>query len=93
MCYSLIENSESVLMVQFENVPVDKLNSVRSRLAQVLEAIVNGTEPIDMGRLQTVLHRHRLECLSHLENSPHDSIAFMAIGDMLYGNSKQDVSK
>lgn len=93
VCYSLIENSESVLMVQFENVPVEKLNSVRSRLAQVLEAIVSGTEPIDMGRLQTVLHRHRLECLSHLENSPHDSIAFMAIGDMLYGNSKQDLDQ
>ena len=34
-------------MVQFENVPVDKLNSVRGRLAQVLEAIVSGSEPID----------------------------------------------
>ncbi|XP_046677319.1 uncharacterized protein C05D11.1-like [Homalodisca vitripennis] len=91
--YSLVENSESVLMLQFENVPLHKLNSVRCRLTEVLDAIVSGKEPMDMRRLATVVNRHRLECLSHLENSPHDSIAFMAIGDMLYGNTKQDLDQ
>ncbi|XP_054283976.1 uncharacterized protein C05D11.1-like [Macrosteles quadrilineatus] len=91
--YSLVENSESVLMLQFENVPVAKIGAVKDRLMQVLEKIVSGQEPIVMKRLSTVVNRHRLECLSHLENSPHDSIAFMAIGDMLYGNTKQDLDQ
>uniref|UniRef100_A0A1B6DB00 Peptidase M16C associated domain-containing protein n=1 Tax=Clastoptera arizonana TaxID=38151 RepID=A0A1B6DB00_9HEMI len=77
-------------MIQFENVPIEKLTKVRSKLSEVLENIASGKDSIDMCRLSTVVNRHRLECLSHLENSPHDSIAFMAIGDMLYGNSEQD---
>lgn len=32
-----------------------------------------------------------LETLSHLESNPHDTIAFMAIGDFLYGSNQQDV--
>jgi hypothetical protein len=33
-----------------------------------------------------------LETLSHLESNPHDTIAFMAIGDFLYGRNQEDVS-
>lgn len=79
-------------MLQFECVPLNKLSSVRQRLTELLTALVTGKTPIDLPRLVTVINRHRLECLSHLENSPHDSIAFMAIGDMLYGSTKKDVS-
>lgn len=90
--YTLLENSESTLIVEFISVPIKKLSLINQKLMEVLEKIASGKEPIEMKRLQTVINRHRLEFLSHLENSPHSSIAFMAIGDMLFGNTKQDVS-
>ncbi|KAL1123834.1 hypothetical protein AAG570_001605 [Ranatra chinensis] len=93
VCYSIVENSESLLMVQFENVPVEKLNSVKNKLNDVLSGILSAKEPFDMNRLSTVINRHRLECLSYLENAPHDSIAYIAIGHMLYGNSIGDLNQ
>lgn len=73
--------------------PLSKLNEVKPKLDSILLAIANEKEPIDIERLATVIHRKRLDCLSSLDTSPHESIAFMIIGDMLYGNTKQDVCK
>ncbi|GLH01355.1 Presequence protease, mitochondrial [Gryllus bimaculatus] len=91
VCYSLAENSESMLYLMFENVPNDKLNFVKGRLTQILGALASGDEKLDMKRLRTVIHRQILESLSHLETSPHEGVAFMIIGDMLYGNTKEDL--
>ncbi|XP_063241639.1 uncharacterized protein C05D11.1-like [Bacillus rossius redtenbacheri] len=93
VCYSLAENSESMLYLMFENVPVAKLGDVKGRLTAVLEGLADGRERFDMKRMRAVIHRHILETLSHLENSPHDSVAFMAIGDMLFGSSKEDMDR
>lgn len=89
--YNLYENSESVLYLLFENVPKEKLPQVKPRLMDVLKNIVDN-EDIDMNRLKCVINRRKLESLSNLENNPHQTIAFMIIGHMLYGYSKEDVS-
>lgn len=89
--YNLYENSESVLYLLFENVPKEKLQKVKPMLMEVLKKIVE-KEDIDMNRLKCVMHRRKLESLSNLENNPHQTIAFMIIGHMLYGYSKEDVS-
>lgn len=91
--YSIIENSSSVVFFTFENVPTEKLNLIANKMMQLLSSLSQQTVPIDMSRLLTVIRRHRAECLSHIENNPHFCIASMAIGDMLYGNTKQDVSQ
>lgn len=91
MAYNLYENSESVLYLLFENVPKNKLDKVKPLLSEVLKKIVEN-EDIDMNRLQSVIHRHKLESLSNLENNPHQTVAFMIIGHMLYGHTKEDVS-
>lgn len=88
----MIENSESLLLLNFDNVPIEKLNQVKPKLDSVLTSILNSEKPIDMKRLSTVINRHKLEILSNLENSPHDCIAFMVIGYALYGNTPEDVS-
>lgn len=87
----LTENSESMLYLMFENVPTEKIDLVKNRLFEILGAIASGSERLDMKRMHTVIHKHILESLSHLENSPHETVAFMIIGDMLYGNTKEDV--
>ena len=50
-----------------------------------------GKEKIDMVRIKNILERNILEYLSSLESSPHEAIAFLIIGDVLYGNTVEDV--
>ncbi|XP_001603808.1 uncharacterized protein C05D11.1 [Nasonia vitripennis] len=89
--FSLSENSESLLYLMFENVPKPKVSKISVRLMNVLKDIAKDESKIDMQRMNTVIHRHILETLSNIESSPHDSVAFMIIGDFLFGNSKEDL--
>lgn len=60
VCYSLIENSISALFVMLENVPIEKLDSVKGKVEEVFELIISGKEAIDMPRLQSVINRQVL---------------------------------
>lgn len=44
-----------------------------------------------MTRMNNILDRTILEYLNNLETNPHDAIAFLAIGDFLYGETVNDV--
>ncbi|XP_014253359.1 uncharacterized protein C05D11.1-like [Cimex lectularius] len=89
--YSLTENSESLMMIQFSNVPLDKINLIKDKLFELLGDFVKNTDKqLDMKRLATVIHRSRLESMANLEDTPYDLIAFTVIGFMLYGNTKED---
>jgi len=57
VCYSLIENTIAALFVMFENVPVNKLDSVKEKFDQVMEQIISEKETIDMSRLESVINR------------------------------------
>lgn len=88
--YSLSENSESIIYLAFTNVPKPKLPKISEKLKTSLNNIAqNGG--IDMQRMNTVIHRHMLETLSNIESSPHESVAYMVIGDFLFGNKKEHV--
>ena len=58
----------------------------------VLGNLASGKEAIDMERMQSVIHRRVLEALNHMEDRPHDTFAFICIGDFLYGNNEQEVN-
>lgn len=45
-----------------------------------------------MVRMKNIMERNVLEYLSNLEGNPHDAVAFFVIGDVLYGNTTEDVS-
>lgn len=89
--YNIAENSESLLYISFENVPLDKVDAIHGKLKQVLEKLGKREEKIDMKRMESVLERYILESLSNLESNPHDNVAFHVIGDVLYGAVEQDV--
>ncbi|XP_058458892.1 uncharacterized protein C05D11.1-like [Malaya genurostris] len=88
--YNIAENSESLLYISFENVPLEKVDAIFPMLQQILEKLGNGGERIDMKRMSSVLERYILESLSNLESNPHDDVAFHVIGDVLYGEVEQD---
>ncbi|XP_033646112.1 uncharacterized protein C05D11.1-like [Asterias rubens] len=91
--YSVIEATESCVYVKFDNVPKAKLPDIKKRLVDVLEGIASGKEAIDMKRMASVLHRRILECLNHMEERPHDTFAFMGIGDFLYGEDEDQLAQ
>jgi len=89
--YSFIENKESTVYLMFGNVPKEKIPEVEPELKKVLQELVEGKIVWDMNRVRTVVNRRILEQRSQIENSPHDAVAFIAIGDMLYGNNQEDL--
>ena len=91
VAYNLSENSEALFFVEFDNVPNEKIPLIKDRLTKVLKAIAS-KENIDMKRMKNVIYRYILENLSSMENNPHDHIAYTLIGDILFGNTKEDVS-
>ena len=90
--YSFSENSESMILLTFDNVPKTKVNLIKSVLDETLKNISNSKDGIDLQRMRAVIHRYMLEILSNLESCPHESVAFMIIGDVLFGNNNEDVS-
>ncbi|XP_064646790.1 uncharacterized protein C05D11.1-like [Lineus longissimus] len=91
--YSIIENNEACVYIYFENVPKPKLGQIKERLLALLKNIVDKKEEIDMKRMGNVIQRRVLESYDHLETQPHDTFAFICIGDFLYGDSKEDFSE
>lgn len=66
------------------------MNAIKEKLlAELKKILIN--EAIEMKRLESIIIKYKLENISNVENSPHQSIAFMIIGHMLYGNTKSDV--
>ncbi|XP_022918722.1 uncharacterized protein C05D11.1-like [Onthophagus taurus] len=90
--YSLTENSETCLYLIFENVPCDKLPNIKPKLVEIFNNIYKNDD-IDMERMKNIINRQKLESLSNMENNPHHAIAFMVIGQMLYGNTKKDLEQ
>lgn len=90
--FNLIENFISLLYLKFYNVPKDKISKINDLLVETLKKIAQSDAPIDMQRMNTVVHRHILETLSNIESSPHDYFACTIIGDFLFGRNKEDVS-
>ncbi|XP_022082849.1 uncharacterized protein C05D11.1-like [Acanthaster planci] len=91
--YSVIEASESCVYIKFDNVPKDKLSDIKDRLFATLEGMASGKEAVDMERMASVLHRRILECLNHMEERPHDTFAFMGIGDFLYCDTMDELEQ
>ncbi|XP_074663020.1 uncharacterized protein C05D11.1-like isoform X2 [Tubulanus polymorphus] len=88
--YSIIENSESTIYIFFENVPKDSIGEIHAKLIKLLEGLVKRKESFDMKRMQSVIHRRILDSLDSFETQPHETFAFLCIGDFLYGDTVAD---
>ncbi|XP_041369326.1 uncharacterized protein C05D11.1-like [Gigantopelta aegis] len=88
---AMIENSESCVYFQFQNVPLDKLKLIHPKLVDILRNLATGNEPFDMKRMSNLIHRSMLETLNSVEDSPHDAMAFILLSDFLYGDNQEDL--
>ncbi|RZC37564.1 C05D11.1-like, partial [Asbolus verrucosus] len=87
--FNFLENSESCIYIMFEDVPLNKLPEVKPKLQDLLKTITE-EEDINMDRIKSIIKRNKLEHLSNIENNPHNALAFIVIGYILYGNNKKD---
>lgn len=74
-----------------ENVPTEKIPSVKSNLAAALARIVSEGD-IEMIRMNAIIARQKRELTSSFENNPHSAMADILIRHVLYGNTEDNVS-
>ncbi|KAL0894630.1 hypothetical protein ABMA27_013187 [Loxostege sticticalis] len=88
--YNLTENIASLIKIELDNVPIDKLEVARDEARKCLVAVRSGEEPVDMERMKRLLKKQLRESLASLEADPHHAVAFRCIGDALYSQNEKD---
>ncbi|XP_045519438.1 uncharacterized protein C05D11.1-like [Pieris brassicae] len=88
--YNLTENLASLIKIQLDNVPMEKLKAARAQAQACLKSLRAGEEVIDMDRMKRLLQKQLRESMASLESDPHHAMAFRCIGDALYSQSEED---
>ncbi|XP_022125781.2 uncharacterized protein C05D11.1 [Pieris rapae] len=88
--YNLTENLASLIKIQLDNVPIEKLKTARNQAQACLKSLRGGEEVIDMDRMKRLLQKQLRESMASLESDPHHAMAFRCIGDALYSQSEED---
>ncbi|XP_047509808.1 uncharacterized protein C05D11.1-like [Pieris napi] len=88
--YNLTENLASMIKIQLDNVPIEKLKAARAQAQSCLKNLRVGEEVIDMDRMKRLLQKQLRESMASLESDPHHAMAFRCIGDALYSQTKED---
>ncbi|CAK1549762.1 unnamed protein product [Leptosia nina] len=88
--YNLTENIASLIKIELDNVPMDKLEVARTQAQACISSLTEGGEVIDMERMKRLLRKQLRESIASLESDPHHAVAFRCIGDALYSQSDED---
>ena len=89
-----LEVRKPALLIEFENVPVDRLDEVIPKMDQLLQDIVEaGPAEFDLERITNFIDREVVNNLKDMENSPHLFVPDATVLDMLYGHHPEDLKK
>ena len=89
-----LEVRKPALLIEFENVPVDRLDEVIPKMDQLLQDIVEaGPAEFDLERITNFIDREVVNNLKDMENSPHLFVPDATVLDMLYGHQPEDLRK
>jgi len=89
-----LEIKEPSLLIQFENVPIDKIDEVIPKMEKLLRKIVSdGPENFDLERISNFIDRVVINNLKEMENSPHLFLPDASVLDMLYGEKPDHLQK
>ncbi|KAF9812013.1 hypothetical protein SFRURICE_021370 [Spodoptera frugiperda] len=69
--YNLTENIASLIKIELDNVPIDKLEQARDEALKCLGTVRSGEDAIDMERLRRLLRKQLRESIASLESDPH----------------------
>ncbi|XP_023210956.1 uncharacterized protein C3H1.02c-like [Centruroides sculpturatus] len=90
---SLIENSQTLISMDFECVLKVQLNNIKPRLLEVLTKLATGEEEFDMKRILTIIHNSKLNILNDIEKACHRMFIEIIILDFLYGKSTEELEQ
>ncbi len=85
----VLMNAECAISIDFENVPVRRLDEIEPQFRAVLSEVEK--EGLNMERLHTIIDRMVLSRKTNLENSPHLIVPDPAILDQLYGQKPDEL--
>lgn len=89
-----LEVRKPALLIEFENVPVDRLDEVIPKMDQLLQDIVDaGPDDFDLERITNFIDREVVNNLKEMENSPHLFVPDATVLDMLYAEEPDDLRK
>lgn len=91
--FSFYENKETAISLSAENVPKENLDEIKDKVMEILSGISCGKEEFDLERMKIQIHRSLLEEMVSVEDSPHDVLAFFAIGDFLYSTKSDNMQE
>ena len=89
-----LEIKEPSLLVEFENVPVDRITEVIPKMDKLLKRIVAaGPDKFDLERIHNFIDQEVVNSLKEIENSPHLFLPDASVLDMLYGEQPDHLEK
>ena len=89
-----LEVGEPSLLIEFENVPIDRIDEVIPKMDGILQDIVDrGPDDFDLERIANFIDREVVNNLKEMENSPHLFVPDATVLDMLYGKDPDDLRK
>jgi len=89
-----LEIKEPSLLIEFENVPTERLAEVIPRMEKVLKRIVaDGADKFDIERIHDFIDQEVIKNLKEIENSPHLFLPDASVLDMLYGERPEHLEK
>lgn len=89
-----LEIKEPSLLIEFENVPLERITEVIPKMDAVLEKIVgDGPDKFDLERIHNYIDREMVNNLKEIENSPHLFLPDASVLDMLYGEKPDHLKK
>ncbi|XP_050528273.1 uncharacterized protein C05D11.1-like [Daktulosphaira vitifoliae] len=91
--YYISHHLNPSLVLEFENVPIQKLNAeqIPLKLNEVFNKLISNDCYFNLERLRTCIERYKLFLLINLENCSSSSLANLIIGDFLYGKNQSDL--
>ena len=92
--YTILEFKEPAVLIEFENIPIEKIDLVVPTLEETLRKVVSeDAEAFDLNRVHNDIKRKRRNAADQVENNPHRTLIYDFIIDLLYGESPNDLQK
>lgn len=84
--YRVEEYKESYFSLSFTNTRLDAMDKIKGELMQILHDLAEQIIEFDSNRMNNIIKMKISEINDKLEDSPHETMSMICIGDFLYGN-------